>query len=129
MRADIREHEGLRRQVHDGIAVLRTQAQQIHRGRQEPLAVAHPAISALIVPRLRATVDTVDQVIRDTKLAAQEQTPEVAAIPRMDGSSRQSELQRALGDLILSSVRWIGDLGYDPLECLDRAIAAQEAES
>jgi len=37
----------------------------------------------------------------------------------------ESELKKELGNIIFSTVRWCDDLGYDPQECIDIAIAAQ----
>jgi hypothetical protein len=36
------------------------------------------------------------------------------------------ELQKELGNIIFSTIRWCDDLGYDPEECIDYAIDAQE---
>lgn len=35
------------------------------------------------------------------------------------------ELQKELGNMILSTLRWIDDLGYDPTKCLQLASYAQ----
>ena len=43
------------------------------------------------------------------------------------GAPQELELKKELGNVILSTIRWIDDLGLDPLECLDLAAAAQEA--
>ncbi len=36
------------------------------------------------------------------------------------------EAKKELGNILFSTIRWIDDLGLDPLECLDLAIEAQE---
>jgi len=36
------------------------------------------------------------------------------------------ELEKDLGNMIFSTIRWCGDLGFDPEECIRRAIACQE---
>lgn len=36
------------------------------------------------------------------------------------------EIKRALGSVLFSTIRWIDDLGLDPLECLDLAIETDE---
>jgi len=36
------------------------------------------------------------------------------------------ELKKELGNMIVSSVRWCDDLGYDPEECVTLALRAQE---
>jgi hypothetical protein len=36
------------------------------------------------------------------------------------------ELEKELGNLIFSTIRWCDDLGYDPEECIKLAIACQK---
>jgi hypothetical protein len=36
------------------------------------------------------------------------------------------ELKKELGNVIFSTIRWCSDLGYNPEECINRAIDAQE---
>lgn len=36
------------------------------------------------------------------------------------------ELQKELGNMIFSTIRWCDDLGLDPKECIGRAIHCQE---
>jgi len=36
------------------------------------------------------------------------------------------ELQKELGNIIFSTIRWCDDLGYDPEECIEKAIEAQK---
>jgi hypothetical protein len=36
------------------------------------------------------------------------------------------ELKKELGNVIFSTIRWCEDLGYDPEECIDKAIQCQE---
>jgi len=43
-----------------------------------------------------------------------------------DGTWPASELEKELGNMIFSSIRWCDDLGFDPEECIKRAIQCQE---
>jgi hypothetical protein len=36
------------------------------------------------------------------------------------------ELKKELGNIIFSAIRWCDDLGYDPEECINEAIACQK---
>ena len=36
------------------------------------------------------------------------------------------ELKKEMGNMILSSVRWCDDLGFDPEECIEEALKAQK---
>ncbi len=36
------------------------------------------------------------------------------------------DIEKELGNMIFSTIRWCGDLGFDPEECIRRAIACQE---
>ena len=38
----------------------------------------------------------------------------------------EKELKKELGNVIFSTIRWCDDLGFDPEECIDLAIEAQE---
>lgn len=38
----------------------------------------------------------------------------------------KKELQKEMGNMIVSSIRWCNDLGFDPEECIKEAIAAQK---
>ncbi len=37
------------------------------------------------------------------------------------------ELKKELGNIIFSTIRWCDDLGYDPEECIQKAIDCQKA--
>lgn len=37
-----------------------------------------------------------------------------------------NELKKELGNIIFSTIRWCDDLGYDPKECIERAIRCQQ---
>ena len=39
----------------------------------------------------------------------------------------EAELQKELGNIIASFVRWCDDLGYDPNICVEKALTAQGA--
>lgn len=111
MRVDMREHKGVRDQVHAGIAALRVQSRQIWG--DNPLTLPQ------IVGRLMVGVGDLARSARDV--------PNGHERPRFwvsDDAVR--ELKKELGNILLSTVRWIDDLGLDPLECLDLAIEAQE---
>jgi len=43
-----------------------------------------------------------------------------------DRAEGEAGLKKELGNMIVSTVCWCDDLGYDPHECIDIAIAAQE---
>jgi hypothetical protein len=111
MRADIREHTGLREQVHAGLSVLRVQARQIW-------GPARQTLDEIIV-RLMVGVGDLARASRDGGLPARMDLSPAAERAR-------AEIQKELGNVLLSTVRWIDDLGLDPLECLDLAIEAQE---
>lgn len=38
----------------------------------------------------------------------------------------EAELKKELGNMIVSTIRWCDDLGYDPDECVDLALQAQK---
>ncbi|HRZ34038.1 MAG TPA: hypothetical protein P5548_04030 [Candidatus Moranbacteria bacterium] len=38
----------------------------------------------------------------------------------------KQELQKEMGNMILSSVRWCDDLGFDPEKCIEEALKAQK---
>jgi hypothetical protein len=42
-----------------------------------------------------------------------------------DGAS-YNELEKELGNLIFSTIRWCDDLGFDPEKCINRAIQCQK---
>ncbi|MGE0108479.1 MAG: hypothetical protein AB7S81_01760 [Bdellovibrionales bacterium] len=37
----------------------------------------------------------------------------------------EDELQKELGNIIFSTIRWCDDLGFDPKECIQKAIECQ----
>jgi hypothetical protein len=43
------------------------------------------------------------------------------------GSSDEAELQKELGNIIFSTIRWCDDLGYDPQACIELAKQTQIA--
>jgi fibrillarin-like rRNA methylase len=43
------------------------------------------------------------------------------------GTMDEAELQKELGNLITSVIRWCDDLGFDPKECIKQSQAAQIA--
>lgn len=42
------------------------------------------------------------------------------------GTHTENDLKKELGNVIFSTIRWCDDLGYDPEECIELAIKAQE---
>lgn len=110
MRADIREHELLREDVRSGLKTLLVQARQIWGG--EKLTLDQIAV------RLMVGVGDIARIARDH-----------GAGSRMGGDPGpwRNELKKELGNVLFSTIRWIDDLGLDPMECLDLAIEAQEA--
>jgi len=106
---DIRKHEKVREQVHAGIAALRVQGRQIW-------GFTKLSLSEIVI-RLSVGVGDLSRVSRDGHWLE-----ESSAL----SSGAQHELKKELGNIIFSTIRWIDDLGLDPLECLDLAISAQE---
>lgn len=43
-----------------------------------------------------------------------------------DAEHSETEIKKELGNIITSTVRWCDDLGYDPEECIQTALNAQE---
>lgn len=41
------------------------------------------------------------------------------------GNADEQEIKKELGNVIFSAIRWCDDMGYDPEECIELAIAAQ----
>lgn len=41
-------------------------------------------------------------------------------------SHTDDELKKELGNMIFSTIRWCDDLGYDPHECIQKAIECQK---
>jgi hypothetical protein len=113
MRVDMREHKTVRDLVHAGIAALRVQGRQIWGSERHMLLE--------IVTRLVVTVGDVARHARDGKLMPAPPT----LVEEHDAAWR--DLKKELGNILFSTIRWIDDLGLDPLECLDLAINAQEA--
>jgi hypothetical protein len=143
MEIDLRKHSGVREAVHAGLKALLVQGRQIWEG--APLMGAPPKRHALdqIVVRLMVGVGDLARLNRDghgVATAKNENGEEreyvwrdghgVATAKNENGEEREyvwrRELKKELGNILFSTVRWIDDLGLDPLECLELAIAAQE---
>lgn len=45
--------------------------------------------------------------------------------PKDAATHTDDELKKELGNIIFSTIRWCDDLGYDPKECIERAIRCQ----
>ena len=98
MEADIRKHKPLREDVRSGLTTLLTRARQIW-GEGGGLTAAQ------IAKLLAINVCDLAMAVREDDTL---------------------ELKRELGSIVFSTIRWINELGLDPLECLDLAIEAQE---
>ena len=46
--------------------------------------------------------------------------------PKDKATHTDAELKKELGNMIVSTIRWCDDLGYDVEECIARAIEAQK---
>ncbi len=101
MKVDMRIHPAIREQVHAGIAAMRVQGRQIWGDTRHTL----PEITL----RLMVGVGDLARAARDRF----EQVP-------------GRDVKKELGNILFSTIRWIDDLGLDPMECLDLAIEAQE---
>lgn len=110
MEVDLRKHEGVRRDVHAGLKALLVQGRQIWG------AETKHGLRA-ITERMMVGVGDIARLSRD----GSNSTGEGAAY-----DTWQRELKKELGNIVFSTIRWIDDLGLDPLECLDLAIEAQE---
>ncbi len=104
MKVDMRIHPAIREQVHAGIAALRVQGRQIW-GKDTKHTLPE------IVLRLMVGVGDIARLARDGGHI---------------GIRDHAELKKELGNILFSTIRWIDDLGLDPMECLDLAIEAQE---
>jgi hypothetical protein len=109
MEADIRKFKPLREGVHHGLTTLLVQARQIW-------GEGKYALDEIVV-RLAVGVGDLARISRD----------EGAVLRDSDiHDVIHRELKKELGNVLFSTIRWIDDLGLDPLECLDLAIEAQE---
>lgn len=109
MRVDMRVYQGTRDAVHAGVAALRVQGRQIWGDTRHDLPE--------ILTRLTVGVGDLARLTRDTYVGG----------PGSDDHERwRRELKKELGNIIFSTIRWVDDLGFDVLECLDLAIEAQE---
>jgi len=113
MEVDIRKHQPVREDVRVGIAALRVQGRQIWGSTRHELPD--------IVLRLMVGVGDLARIQRDYPFFRTGKVSEKSVT-----SEETRELKKELGNLILSSIRWIDDLGLDLLECLDLAVEAQE---
>ena len=133
MEIDMRKHEGIRDQVRDGLRALLVQARQIWGPKRDRLKqrTTGDALGP-IVNRLMVGVGDLARLARDNpQLGKGNFTPNSEAgdgyffLGDLDTEVFQ-ELEKELGNVLFSVIRWIDDLGLDPLSCLERAIAAQE---
>lgn len=68
-----------------------------------------------ILVRLNVVIGDISRLVRDRQEGA----------PMTDAG--EAELQKELGNVIFSMVRWCDDLGYSPEECVELAMRAQAA--
>lgn len=107
MKADIRIHRPLREDVRSGLTTLLVQARQIW-GKEHRHSLGE------VVVRLTVGVGDLARLARDGTSFTN------------DTEAWSRELRKEMGNIILSTVRWMDDFGLDPMECLDLAIEAQE---
>ena len=108
MRIDMREHVAVREQVYAGLIALKIQGRQIWGDKHHTLDE--------VVPRLMVGVGDLARLVRDG-FNLKDTVGYIQA---------QRELKKELGNIIFSTIRWVDDLGFNVLECLDLAIEAQE---
>jgi hypothetical protein len=113
MQVDMRLHLPVRAQVHAGIAALIVQGRQIW-GEKPQFATMES-----IAVRLMVGVGDLARLARDG-------WPQLGRTSAADFERHNRELKKEFGNILFSTIRWIDDLGLDPLECLDLAIEAQE---
>lgn len=126
MSVDLRKHPGIRDQVHAGLKCLLVQGRQIWEG--APSATPpHRHDLHEIVERLMVGVGDLARLARDNigpDPTDGDFTSSVRWISTKEAVRR--ETMKELGNIVFSTIRWIDDLGLDPLECLELAIEAQE---
>lgn len=110
MEVDIRKHAPVRSDVDIALKALLVQARQIWGAKALEFTE--------IVVRLMVGVGDLARLCRDNEGHLHR--------PYSWEGDAQRELKKELGNIVFSTIRWINDLGYDPLECLDLAIEAQE---
>lgn len=109
MKIDMREHGNIREQVRAGLGALLVQGRQIWGS--DKLEVDQ------VLTRLTVGVGDLARLVRDTWTGA----------PGEEDHERwRRELKKEFGNVVFSTIRWVDDLGFDVLECLDLAIQAQE---
>lgn len=113
MKVDMRIHSPVRDQVHAGLSALRVQGRQIWGDTRHSLLE--------IAVRLVVGAGDIARLARDGR-------PHGFNLERHQEitNAYDRELKKELGNIIFSTVRWVDDLGFDVLECLDLAIEAQE---
>lgn len=108
MNIDMRIHPNIRQDVRAGLMALKVQGRQIW-------GDSWKQDLPDIVIRLMVGVGDLARQARDDR------SVQVSAV-----HAYKHELKKELGNIIFSTVRWVDDLGFDVLECLDLAIEAQE---
>lgn len=123
MEVDIRKHEDVRKSVWAGIVALKVQARQIWGNDRLTLDK--------ILIRLQVGVGDIARLVRDLPPDMMPDTIEsdlLAYTTRREAKLApwKREVKKGLGNILFSTIRWIDDLGLDPMECLDLAIETQE---
>jgi len=113
MDVDVRRHDGIRQSVYTGLVALRVQGRQIWGGTRHTLPE--------IVLRLTVGVGDLARVARDGYLPGFDPAADQELV-----EGRRRELKKELGNVLFSVVRWIDDLGFDVMECIDLSVEAQE---
>lgn len=109
MKVDTRKHAGIRKDVYAAMKALLVQGRQIWG--DDKLTLDE------VVPRLMVGVGDLARLLRDTYSDG----------PGSEDHERwRRDLMKELGNVVFSTIRWIDDLGFDVMECLDLAIDAQE---
>jgi len=101
---DMRMHPEIRSQVKSGVSALLVQSRQIWGDTRHNLPD--------IIVRLMVGVGDIARTARDY------------VGRHIKGDEWDEDLKKELGNVILSTIRWTDDLGFDVLECLDLAINA-----
>lgn len=70
---------------------------------------------------LRQVVERAMVTLGDLARLSRDGVPQAMA----SRSEYQDEIQKEIGNLIFSCIRWADDLGYDPVRCVELAAKAQ----
>lgn len=121
MKVDMRIHEAIRQQVDAGLSALRVQSRQIW-------GVDRKHTLEEIVVRLMVGVGYLARLTRNGRpdINSHREARGALVVNTTGRDTWNYEVKKELGNVLLSTIRWIDDLGLDVLKCLDLAIGAQE---